>query len=222
MLSDLLLCTMSESNTLQASIDCIKARERCFSRRDWLRNHHKEVLRLRCAAYGLPITGKKDALVERLYTRLHPEPPPSPTQNNDGRGTPDLEEENGNLLLPLQQPLAFPTIKELQALMHQDLLAATSNRPVIQNPIHAALSPASLIIPSRNEPLPTAAFNPTSIPPAQPPTEIPGNILQALPSSSKSSLPPVWQNVMKSIQNKEYIDSSSLLPHPVKRTFGKP
>ena len=56
------------------------------------------------------------------------------------------------------------------------------------------------------------ALNPASIPPAQPPTAIPGNILPALPSFSKSSLPPVSQKVMKSLQNKEYVDLNSLLP----------
>ena len=92
------------------------------------------------------------------------------------------------------------------------MLASTLNKLIIILLLLLLLSPASLIIPSRNEPLPTAALNPTSIPPAQPPTEIPGNILQAFPSSSKSSLPPVSQKVMKSLQNKEYVDLSSLLP----------
>ena len=55
----------------------ILARDRKVSRFAWLKER-KQILRLRCAEYGLSTAGKKPDLVDRLFSYLHP------TQSSEG------------------------------------------------------------------------------------------------------------------------------------------
>ena len=185
-------------STVNSATSRIRDRDQRMSKKDWLRLT-KHSLQLRCANYGLSVTGVKVGLANRLFSYFHGDGISSISEDDrmdeaevqPNYDTEEVAESNPN-------PASVP-LEELRTLIREEIQAS---RQASQSMATTDLSPASITTPA------------TPLTHTQPaPSLVQGNLSVLLPSISQGSLPPLSAKLMKSIQNKEFIDLNSLLPN---------
>ena len=181
--------------------------DRKMSRFDWFRKT-KHTLRRRCTQYGLPATGKKADLIDRLCNHTHPSSNPS---EDLPRTHPDASSSDDDDL-----PLSFGKRKQGQPSSSQGAITLEAIRTIIQEELVAKNPPISQAA-REEEPL-----SPTSIISAQvvssghlaPQDQHQSNqgLLHNINYSNKPSLlPSLSAKLINDIKNLQFIDFNQLL-----------
>ncbi len=175
----------SASGTSRVLADRVREKESGLTCRDWCRNYKKQSLRLRCAAYGLSVIGKKNTLVERLYLYFHPICAPiiRPDPAEEGEAT--CPANTATHLTVATIPL-----DELRNIIQKEIVASASYHQETQQ---SQLAPELLI------PVPREAA--ISQPPAHP-LPMPIQMNQQIQGKH-----------LANIKAKEFVDLNTLLPH---------
>jgi len=134
--------------------EVILEKERRLTRLDWSKKT-KHTLRLHCADHGLPTTGKKVDLIDRLFTYMHPTGNLLATtareydldSSADEGENPQQHNTNAPRHPSVENAARALDVTAIRAIIHEEMAARQFyNQSAVQPPIldPAPLSPASI------------------------------------------------------------------------------
>jgi len=196
--------------------EVILEKERRLTRLDWSKKT-KHTLRLRCADHGLPTTGKKVDLIDRLFTYMHPTGNLLATtageydldSSADKGENPQQHNTNAPRHPSVENAARALDVTAIRAIIHEEMAARQFyNQSAVQPPIldPVPLSPAAIPM-IANAPV-------TQIHPQLDNTHLAQGLSHFVSTRTcQSLLPPVSEKILKDIKNLQFVDFNTLLPH---------
>ena len=193
----------------------ILEKDRLLTRFEWFRKT-KETLKLRCADYGLPTTGKKADLIDRVFAYLHPSTEEDVRHSQDSSSASSSESEDEHVRSQpapkrsrrQHQPPSAPSLAAHQTLPHAQ---------EIRNLIREELASAQLMAPTAITTAPTPSPHLQEVMPSNQQYSGMQSIYSNIPHQSTlgslSLLPPISEKLLSDIKNQLYVDLNSLLPN---------